>query len=209
MAFAEIPNHILDGPIPGENYTSDVKNYPWHRPPEFTEPDEAIEYLAKIMTDENGSFAIIGMLEAGIDVLSIAHMIIMKGIGSGKWSVDLGLLLAGPIAHIVILMARGYDLDYDIGFSGPPKGPTSVFFREAKRVDRQKAKEAGKEARTGGEIIKELASAGFLQTVDPDGEDEGSEGPDSEESAGFMAAPSFSEPADGGPDDMPDTEEML
>src|SRR5690606_5835607 len=119
--------------------------------------------LARVMTDENGSFAIIGMLEAGIDVLSITQMIIMKGVGAGKWSVDLGLLLAGPIAHIIILMARGYEIDYDVGFSGPPKGPTRVFFKEAKKIDRQRAKEAAGKAREGGEVIQELASAGFLQ----------------------------------------------
>ena len=27
------------GPIPGENFTSDERNYPWHRPPEYTDTD--------------------------------------------------------------------------------------------------------------------------------------------------------------------------
>ena len=36
----------FDGPIPGENFTSETKNYPWHRPPEITDYDEALEFAA-------------------------------------------------------------------------------------------------------------------------------------------------------------------
>jgi hypothetical protein len=136
-------------------------------------------------------------------------MIIMKGVGAGKWSVDLGLLLAGPIAHIIILMARGYDIDYEMGFSGPPKGPTRVFFKEARKIDRQKAKEAGEDAREGGEVISELAGAGFLQTAGagaPEGVPEGSSGPADASGKGFLMSPDLAQPSDGAPGDIPETE---
>ena len=32
-------------PIPGANYTSDTRNYPWHRPSDITTYDEAVSVL--------------------------------------------------------------------------------------------------------------------------------------------------------------------
>lgn len=147
----------IDGPIPGENYTSDTKNYPWHRPPEFSELDPAIDYISKVMTNERGSVSIISMLELGLDVSTIADIIITKGISKGKWSVDLGLILAGPIAHIIVLMARGYEVDFDLGVEGPMNIPTTAFFKEAKKVDETKAKEVGEEALGQVDTIKDVA----------------------------------------------------
>ena len=31
---------MFDAPIAGENFTSDTRNYPWHRPPEITDYDD-------------------------------------------------------------------------------------------------------------------------------------------------------------------------
>ena len=33
------------GPIPGENFTSDERNYPWHRPPEYTDMDLSLIHI--------------------------------------------------------------------------------------------------------------------------------------------------------------------
>lgn len=172
MAFEK---HSLSGPIPGENYTSDTRNYPWHRPPEYTELDDAIEYISKVMTEERGSEAIITMLEMGMTVSIITDIIITKGIGAGKWSVDLGLILAGPIAHIIVLMARGYDVDYDMGLEDNRYMPTKAFFNEAKKVDKKKAKEAGEEAAEQVDVIKDVASAsgGFMGGVEDVGGETG------------------------------------
>lgn len=162
MAFKELPKHMLDGPIPGENYTSDTKNYAWHRPPEFTEPDQAIEYLSGVMLDEDGSSALLSMVEAGIDLLSIAQIIILKAVSAGKFSIDLGLLLAGPIVHILILMARGYEVEYEVGFTPPRPMPGKSFFNEIRKIDKEKAKKAAEGAAEGAEVIQEMASGGFL-----------------------------------------------
>lgn len=152
--------HQLDGPIPGENFTSDTKNYPWHRPPEFTELDEAIDYVSKVMTNDSGSEAIISMLEMGMSVVMVSDIVITKGISTGKWTPDLGLILAGPVAHIIVIMAREYGIDYDLGVETRKSTPTSAFFREAKKIDKKKAAEAGE---AGAEVGETLSKAsGFM-----------------------------------------------
>lgn len=195
MAFKPLPKHSLDGPIPGENYTSDVRNYPWHRPPEFTEPDEAIEYISNIMLEEKGAVAILSMLELGITVLQITEMIIMKGMGAGKWTMDLGLLIAGPISHIIILMAKAYDVEYDMGFSDMPVMPGKHFFNELKKLDKAKAKEAADSIKDDVAGIKDAASGGFLDGI-------------ADEIAEDAQEVELDGPEDGD-EDVPETEEVL
>ena len=63
----------FDGPIPGENYTSDTKNYPWHRPPEYDDLDKAIEYIGKRLTNQEYAVGVLTMLEAGIPIVCLLY----------------------------------------------------------------------------------------------------------------------------------------
>lgn len=114
-----MPNHQLSGPIPGENYTSDTKNYPWHRPPEVTNLDQAIELSAKQLMSEEGSSGLVTMLHSGMDIATLTDTFVTSGIGAGKWTPDFAILLAGPVSHMIYLMAKGYGIDADLGIDLP------------------------------------------------------------------------------------------
>lgn len=150
----------LSGPIPGENYTSDVRNYPWHRPPEYVNPDEAIEYLSRTFSREESIAAAVSMIEIGLTIATITDIIITKGISEGKWAVDLGLILAGPVAHMLIIIAKGYDLKFELGVKKKFKAPTAVFFKAMKK--QMKNDKANKE------IKNEIASTGFMAGIPSD-----------------------------------------
>lgn len=132
----------LSGPIPGENYTSDTRNYPWHRPPEHTNLDKAIEDIGKKLMEPNASVGLLTMLEGGMDVATLTSTFLMSGIGAGKWTPDMALLLAGPTSHIICLMAKGYDIEYDLGVDDKIKTKTSAYFNGFKKVEKKLAKEA-------------------------------------------------------------------
>jgi hypothetical protein len=125
------------GPIPGENYTSDTRNYPWHRPPEFTDLDKAIDMIAKRLLSEEGHGAVV-MMKAGMDIATITEMFLMSGIGAGKWTVDFALLLAGPVSHILCLMAEAYDIDYDLGIEDKRPKQTAAFLKEIQKDEEAK-----------------------------------------------------------------------
>ncbi len=129
---------IPTGPIPGENFTSDTKNYAWHRPPEFTDLDKAIDMIAKRLLSEEHSFGVVTMLKVGIPVAAITEIFLMSGIGSGKWTVDFALLLAGPVSHIITLMAEAYDIDYEMGIDDPKPKTTAAFLKELQNDERAK-----------------------------------------------------------------------
>lgn len=105
----------FDGPIPGENYTSDTKNYPWHRPPEITDYDEALEFSVKALTDPEVGFNFISILEAGYSLATAADIFVTQGIGDGKWTPDFAILLAGPVARTLQIMARSYGIEPEVG----------------------------------------------------------------------------------------------
>jgi hypothetical protein len=122
-----MPVSPMSGPIPGENYTSDTKNYPWHRPPEITDLDQAIEVSSKQLMSEEGSTGLVTMLQAGIDIATLTDVFVTSGIGAGKWTPDFAILLAGPISHIIYLMAKGYGIDADLGIDLPKNTRTKSY----------------------------------------------------------------------------------
>lgn len=130
----------MDGPIPGENFTSDTKNYPWHRPPEYTDMDQAIEASFKKLTVDEAAFGLLTMLELGATVADLTHTFVVSGIGAGKWTPDFAILLAGPVSHIIYLMAKGYGIDCDLGITEKSKAPTTAFFKAVK-LDKEKISE--------------------------------------------------------------------
>lgn len=129
----DINDKLMDGPIPGENYTTDTKNFPWHRPPQFTNLDDAIEYSIKWIMDEERADNYILMLQVGWTVVDMAQMFIMNGVGKGLWTFDMGLLMVGPIGHILIIMARGAEIEYDLGIEPQEKMPSLEYFRALSR----------------------------------------------------------------------------
>lgn len=150
----------ITGPIPGENYTSDTKNYPWHRPPEYTNIDQAIEAVGKKLLSEEASPGVLTMLEMGMTVATITDAFLTSGIGAGKWTPDFALLLAGPTSHIICLMAEGYGIDYDLGIDDKRPKPTSAFFKQLEKEKR--AKETIKKNIPVVSVAKEQPQGGFM-----------------------------------------------
>lgn len=174
--FGGIPN----GPIPGENFTSDTRNYPWHRPPEYTNLDEAFEFLVESVLDEDASIGIITMLEMDTSVCVIVDMILTAGIGNGKWTVDYAMIMAGPLSHVICMMGRRYGIeDIVLGTRiGKQKPPTKAYFDAIQRVNSDRAEQ------TGEDLAASMGLAG-------DGEGAGMETPEA------PAAPAEGQPAPG------------
>lgn len=129
----------LTGPIPGENFTSDTKNYPWHRPPEYNDLDKAIDGVAKKLLSEESATGILSMVQAGMTIAALTDTFLTSGIGAGKWTPDFALLLAGPTSHIMCLMCEGYGIEYDLGLE-EKKNRITKSYLDAVKVDTKKYK---------------------------------------------------------------------
>jgi len=107
----------LSAPIPGENFTSDERNYPWHRPPDISDLDEGIEYTVRYLTEGVTGQRYLAYIKGGVSVATVVDMVVTIGIGRGKWTPDFALLLAGPVARILMIMCKSYDIDYTLGLN--------------------------------------------------------------------------------------------
>ena len=145
------------GPIPGENFTSDTKNYPWHQPPEFTDIDKALDMMAKKLTEFQRANSIMTMIELGAPITRVTDLIVTAGISEGKWTPDFALLLAGPIARMIELICIGFEVEYKLGIEEDEDDfVTSAFFHEEKKL---KEGSAGFKILEGGlDGVKEAAA---------------------------------------------------
>ncbi len=115
-------------PIPGANYTSDTRNWPWHRPPDITDIDECLDYVVETLTETDAGMRYMSMIEVGMPITAITDIVVTLGIGRGKWTPDFALIVAGPVAKVLEIMAKSYNIDYEIGIDEDPEYRSSVYY---------------------------------------------------------------------------------
>lgn len=148
---------VNSGPIPGENYTSNTKNYPWHRPPKYTNLDDAIEWSYKKMMEN--PVGLLTMLKAGMPVPVLVELFLLAGMGEGNWTPDFMILMAGPIAHIMYLMAMSADIEPNMDLEDKPPAITPGFTDLLKKM--KSARDTPKTVDVDLTKVKETAS-GFM-----------------------------------------------
>ena len=117
------PRPKFDGPIPGESLTADTRNYPWHRPPEITGFNEGVTRLIADMDDEREMQLIYSLLELEVPVAIITSNLLMRKIGRGVIPIDLAILMAGPVARYVEILAKDNGLTADMDTDIPGQEP--------------------------------------------------------------------------------------
>ena len=105
----------FDAPIAGANYTADTRNYPWHRPPEIVEYDEAVDYMINKIKEPEQHEIVFSLLEIDMQVSTVVSTLLMQGISKGKYPIDLAILLAGPLARYIGIIADSQGIKYDMG----------------------------------------------------------------------------------------------
>jgi hypothetical protein len=166
------------GPIPGENFTSDTKNYPWHQPPEFTDINKALDMMSKKLTDFKRANGILTIVEMGVPLTRVTDMLVTAGIGEGKWTPDFAMLLAGPICRMIELICIGFEVEYKIGIEEDEDDfVTAAFFTEQKKLH---------EESTGLEILK--SEIGQIKKEASNQEAGGSSAPEGDIQESGMAA---------------------
>tara|TARA_R110000796_G_scaffold176809_2_gene293697 strand:+ start:2259 stop:2834 length:576 start_codon:yes stop_codon:yes gene_type:complete len=156
----------FDGPIPGENYTSDTKNYPWHRPPEITDYDEALEFTAKEFKNPNALIGLETMLANGVTVATMTDFFLTRNVGLGKWSIDFALVLAGPVAKTIELIAVQAGYDYEMGIDEQITVPTKEMVEDlAQLLDGDQEPEEGLEDTPDMPMPEDEAEGGGLMSA--------------------------------------------
>ena len=77
-------------PIPGQSLTdSPEQSYPWESPPEFTKFQEAFNYLAEELLEEDIYVPLMVAMGQGVPISDITLQLLQRGFQEGKWNQDL------------------------------------------------------------------------------------------------------------------------
>ena len=98
-------------PIPGQSLTNDPDNpAPYEQAPMFTTVDEASKYLWDFITDEPRYVAIMRAVDEEIPVMEHVRVILFNHFVKGAFNPDLMLMMAEPLAFMIIALAERLDL---------------------------------------------------------------------------------------------------
>ena len=106
---------VFSAPIPGQSLTDEPKNYPWERPPEITDPREAIKFHIDGINKPEALDNIIEMLQIGVPVKALAETAMTTAQMEGIHSVDVSLIIKDVVKEELISIAEEAGIDYVTG----------------------------------------------------------------------------------------------
>jgi hypothetical protein len=111
----------FDAPIPGQSLTTPPKSYPWERPPEIVDPEEALlMHLERLNTSERIE-GILDLLEMDIDIQTLTTGIIRSAVAEGVHTIDVGMIIAPMVHEFIKTTAQMAGVPFDEGFEDKKK----------------------------------------------------------------------------------------
>lgn len=93
-------------PAPGQSLTDVPKNAAWEQPSQFTKLEDVMHYMMDQLTEPQHLKQLLQMMRAGMAIEAIARTLVFTGFASGKWGVDLGMLMYKPLMLSLIAIAH-------------------------------------------------------------------------------------------------------
>mgnify|MGYP000600230594 CR=1 FL=1 len=118
--MARSPDTAFNAPIPGESLTQPPGAAPYERPHQFSDADQALEYLFQTLTQPKASLMITYMLKKGATCEAIARSILFDGFIKGRWSPDLGLLIGRTTLVMIASIAEAAGIK-NVKYTNPDK----------------------------------------------------------------------------------------
>lgn len=144
---------MFDRPIPGQSLTVEPKSAPYERPPEVTDPEQALQiHLAKLNNAKRMD-SIMTLLENDIDLVTVVEGITRNAVMNGIHSIDVSLIIAPVIHEYIKTTADALGIEYDEGFDEDDSEYTSYVIDAAAR---KKVGSMGKETKKVVEQVEDI-----------------------------------------------------
>jgi len=102
----------FDAPIPGQSLTNEPKNAPWERPPETSNPDEAIvHHLTRIGTPKVLNSILDGVGQ-GLPVSMLTELVLTGAVAQGIHSIDISMMIAPVIQDYIVNLLEEEDVEF-------------------------------------------------------------------------------------------------
>lgn len=133
-------------PIPGQSLTDEPKNYPWERPPQIVDFNEATKYhidrLADVEVMDNVLFA----LEYGIPSGVLVESMMTGAVAKGIHNIDVGLIVSPVVHEFVKSIADEAGINYKQEFEQDEVDPVeraAILIRKSLKATPDKQRDAG------------------------------------------------------------------
>ena len=94
-------------PIPGQSLTDNPdQSYPWESPPEYTNFNQAFNYLAEELLEEEIYVPLMIAMGQGVPIADITLQLLQRGFQEGKWNPDMFLMLIEPTMYLLMALAE-------------------------------------------------------------------------------------------------------
>lgn len=104
-------------PIPGQSLTDEPSNFAWERPPEITNPNEAVRFHLDRLSEKPVAESVLFLMEFGYPTDVLTRSLLTASVGEGMHSVDVSLIIAPVIEEELGYMARTAGIDYKETFA--------------------------------------------------------------------------------------------
>jgi len=102
-------------PIPGQSLTKDTEDtYPWEKPPEFTNPREALDDVVGSIMQPEAMKNIVSALAQGAAVADLGTAILYAKFNEGKITPDVMMMLAEPVMYTIMAIGEEANIQYNI-----------------------------------------------------------------------------------------------
>lgn len=100
------PPSRFSAPVAGESLTSEPRNMVYEKPPQFTNIEEATEFVWEQLNKRDNTLKLLAMLDKQVPVDGLVKTILFSGFASGKWTPDLSILMAKPVVAMVMALGK-------------------------------------------------------------------------------------------------------
>tara|TARA_R110000868_G_scaffold153772_4_gene379654 strand:+ start:164 stop:787 length:624 start_codon:yes stop_codon:yes gene_type:complete len=104
-------------PIPGQSLTDEPQNFPWERPPEIVDPNEAIKFHMDRLSEKPVVESVMFLMELGYPVDILTRSMLTASVGEGIHTIDVSMIVAPVIEEELSYMARTAGIEYKETFA--------------------------------------------------------------------------------------------
>lgn len=144
----------LKAPIPGQSLTDTPKNYPWERPPQIVDFNEAIKHHIERLTDVDVMDNVFYALEYGIPSSILVETMLTAAVAKGVHNIDISLIIFPVVHSFVKSAADEAGINYKEEFEKDEPDP----IQRAATLVRKSLRATPEEQRdTGFELVENVA----------------------------------------------------
>ena len=133
----------FERPIPGESLTRPPKEAPFERPPEVSDPMEALDIHIENLQKDGVAEDIVFFIEEGLDIQTLVEGILRSAVMEGIHTIDVSLIIAPVLHEHIKSYAVLADIEFDEGFEDPDRDKALSYERDTMRARKLLRKMSG------------------------------------------------------------------